>query len=130
MRDVRGILLSRAARGQPPGRPISSFRHNPPETTHDVGLRAALGREVVACQPPADRTAAPSRSAPRFPSARTQNDLDFLAPLSLYVPPLLAAEEDTMTTRAVELLRAAADVVQALADMSARGRSAFGGLEV
>jgi len=36
--------------------------------------------------------------------------------LSLYVPPLLAAEEDTMTTRAVELLRAAADVVQALAD--------------
>jgi len=87
-----------------------------PEMARHVGFSAALGREVVACQPPADRTAAPSRSAPRFPSARTENDLDFLAPLSLYVPPLLAAEEEMMTERAVELLRAAADVVQALAD--------------
>jgi len=52
------------------------------------------------------------------------------APLSLNVPPRLAAEEEIVLTRAVELLREVAALVQALADMSARGRSAFGGLEV
>jgi len=37
--------------------------------------------------------------------------------LSLYVPPLLAAEEEMMTTRAVELLRTAAEAVSFLADL-------------
>jgi len=48
---------------------------------------------------------------------------------SPYVPLILALKEETMTTRAVELLTEVAEVVQLLADMSARGRSAFGGLE-
>ena len=84
----------------------------------------------MACQPPADRTAAHSSQAPCPHRARkTESDLDFLAPLSLYVPPLPAAEEEMMTERAVELLSEVAEAVRSLADMSARGRSAFGGLE-